>query len=119
MAAKKSFKSENPAMRFISPLTEAVELEQPASPDPSPSKQELPSPASPWSAPEPPAHDVPMKMNPLYIETRSRRLNLLIQPSLHKRIKSLASARHTSVNDLIHLVLEEYADREGAKRLVE
>lgn len=107
MAAKKSFKSENPAMRFISPLTEAVELEQPASFDPSPSKQELPSP-------EPPAHDVPMKMNPLYIETRSRRLNLLIQPSLHKRIKSLASVRHTSVNDLIHLVLEEYADREGA-----
>lgn len=111
MAAKKSFKNDNPAMRFISPAgenreTKELKERQPPQTSPAEPKQE--------STPVAVETGVPMKRNPLYIETRSRRLNLLVQPALHTRIKTLAENRHTSVNDLIHLILEEYADREEA-----
>ena len=54
---------------------------------------------------------VPMKLNPLYIETKSRRLQLLVQPSLHRELKGRATAQGLSLNELIHTVLREYADR--------
>jgi hypothetical protein len=108
VAAKKSFKNENPALRFISHDNATEEQGQPESPALLVQKEEeLPMTEVNTANP-----GVPMKRNPLYIETRSRRLNLLIQPSLHNRIKELASAKNTSVNDLIHVILEEYADRE-------
>lgn len=52
---------------------------------------------------------VPLKPNPLYVETRSRRLQLLMQPSLHQKLKNRAAERGQSLNDLIHQVLEEWA----------
>ena len=90
MAQKKTFK-DNPALQFISsPATNTAEVK---------------------TAPE---FDtgVPMKRNPLYIETRSKRLNLLIQPSLHSKLKAMAEAQDKSINDLIHTVLENYAESE-------
>lgn len=51
---------------------------------------------------------VPMKLNPRYIETKSQRIQLLIQPSLKNKIKKLAHQENRSVNDLIHSILEEY-----------
>ena len=93
--ARKSFK-DNPALRFISP--------------PAPDEEDMPAAA----LPEPAAAPYPVKLNPLYMETKSRRLNLLVRPSLHERIKKLAKSRKSSVNELIHQVLAEYADREDA-----
>lgn len=90
MAQRKSFK-DNPALQFIS--TPPVEEVQPS-----------PAPAEQNTA-------VPTKPNPLYIETRSKRLNLLIQPSLHTKLKNMAKAQDVSINELIHKALEEYADR--------
>lgn len=87
--AKKSFK-DNPALQFI---TTPAEEAQPA---PAQSEQ---------------GAGVPMKPNPLYIETRSKRLNLLMQPSLHTKLKDMAKAQDVSINELIHKALEEYADR--------
>lgn len=83
--AKKNFKdidlSElNPAYNFIS--TE----EAPKEPD---------------TAPE------GYKVNPLYIEKKSRRLQLLLQPSLYDLIKDKADSEGTSVNNLIHEILEK------------
>lgn len=49
-----------------------------------------------------------MKPNPAYIETRSMRVQLLMQPSLHARLKETARAQDVSLNDLIHQVMEEY-----------
>lgn len=46
------------------------------------------------------------KVNPLYIEKRSKRLQLLVQPSLFDQIKARADAERCSVNDMIHRVLE-------------
>jgi len=87
---KKSFK-DNPALRFIS--------------TPQPAEEATPAP----EAERQPA--APMKPNPLYIETKSRRLQLLVQPSLHRELKGRATAQGLSLNELIHTVLREYADR--------
>lgn len=75
---KKSFKTQlNPAMQFIS--AETVKT---------------------TDAPE------GFKANPLFVETRSRRLQLLVQPSLYERIKAKATAQGMSVNELVHTILE-------------
>ena len=82
--AAKSFKTQlNPAMKFITQQPE--ELTQPKAAE----------------APE------GYKVNPLYIETKSRRLQLLVQPSLHDKIKARAIASGRSVNEYIHSLLEE------------
>lgn len=86
MAQKKSFKADiNPALQFISTPTPAE-------------KEAIPTSAS---APE------GYKLNHLYIETKSKRLQLLIQPSLHEKLRAKATSEMRSVNDLVHSILEE------------
>lgn len=87
MAQKKSFKADltNPAMQFIS--TPAEEREADAT----------------VTAPAPKGY----RVNPLYIETKSKRLQLLVQPSLLDKLKGKAKAEGRSVNDLVHSILEE------------
>lgn len=46
------------------------------------------------------------KPNPEYIETRSRRVQLLMQPTLHDRLREKAAAQGVSLNDLVHSALE-------------
>lgn len=88
MAQKKSFKADlNPAMQFISTPPEGAAERETA----------------------PRTEDAPegYKVNPLYIEKRSKRLQLLVQPSLYDKIKAQADAEDCSVNDFIHRVLED------------
>lgn len=88
MAQKKSFKENlNPAMQFISTPAEEAET-----------RTETPRAGE---APE------GYRVNPLYIEKRSKRLQLLVQPSLYDKIKAQADAEGSSVNDYIHKALEE------------
>ena len=47
------------------------------------------------------------KTNQDYIETRSKRFHLLLQPSLYKALKDRARAEERSINDLIHSILEK------------
>lgn len=97
MAKRKSF-LDNPALQFISAQTQA-ETEAPAT-----------APEAPVES-APPA-DVPMKRNPLYVETKSKRVQLLLQPSLYRRLKTQAEARDISVNELIHTTLEAHVHGE-------
>ena len=84
----KSFKNENnPALQFISTQDREEPIESQED------EQNL---------------DVPMKLNPLYIETKSKRVNLLMQPSLHKRLTKIAKRDRKSFNDLVHTILDEY-----------
>ena len=48
------------------------------------------------------------KSNPEYIETKSKRLQLLIKPSTHEKLKSIADQKNISVNELINKILENY-----------
>ena len=106
--AKKSFK-DNPALNFISP---------PAAPVPrAPRPARAPAPSAariPWKTAVPiPATEPTLKPNPLYVETKSRRVQLLMQPSLHEKLKAAAAERGQSLNDLIHTVLAEWAARDN------
>lgn len=47
------------------------------------------------------------KLNPAYIETKSKRVQLLLKPSTYKKIKALAERAGTSFNDFINTKLEE------------
>ena len=86
MASKRKTFKENisPALQFISRPEEEV--------------------APPAERPEAPPEGY--KVNPLYIETRSKRLQLLIQPSLYARVKARAEQEGLSVNELIHSILD-------------
>jgi hypothetical protein len=84
---KKSFK-DNPALHFITI--------EPSSPEAAVSDEKSP------------AGEVPMKLNPVYVETKSRRLQLLLQPSLHLRLKARAAREQQSLNNLIHSALTEW-----------
>ena len=89
MAQKKSFKADlNPAMQFISTPAEETVAETVTAPRAT-------------EAPE------GYKLNPLYIEKRSKRLQLLVQPSLYDKIKAQVDTEGCSVNDFIHRVLED------------
>ena len=89
--AKKTFK-DNPALQFIS--TEENTPEQESSQAPA----ERPAP------PEQPPEGY--KLNPLYLETKSRRVQLILQPSLHERVKQAAQTEGISFNEYVHRVLE-------------
>lgn len=83
MAKKKTFNLQNPALQFIS--TQTNPTEQNAMP----------------KAPE------SYKQNPIYIEKKTRRLQLLMQPSLYNKLKARAQNNGCSVNDTLHVILAE------------
>lgn len=81
---KKSFTGQaNPALAFISTQEEQAER------------------VKTTDAPE------GYKANPLFIETKSKRMQLLVQPSLYAAIKARAEAEGKSVNELVHSILED------------
>lgn len=96
--AKKTFKEDiNPAMNFISADTVKAKAEVEGGQEPgNETISELRK-----KAPE------GFKLNPLYVETRSKRIQSLIQPSLYEKIKNRAIKEKTSVNEIINSVLLE------------
>lgn len=88
MARGKSFK-DNPALQFI------TEPEQ---------KAIAPEGYKMKTTEQPPEG---FKRNPLFVEVKSRRLQLVIQPSLYERIKKNADASGLSVNEYCHQILDE------------
>lgn len=108
MATKKTFKGQpNPAelaaMMYVN-TTAQPESEIAGGPFPS-SKTHIKKSDAPAG----------YKVNPAFIETKSRRIQLLFQPSLHQAIKEIAEARGQSVNEFIHETLEEAVARERRK----
>ena len=102
--AKKSFINDNPALRFI------TEAEQPEEQETRPApKQTVKAPTrSPSRSTSKAKNDEPRyKLDPKYIETKSRRVQLVMQPSLYNKIKQAASKQDISVNEFIHKTLED------------
>ena len=63
-----------------------------------PAKAEKPTPKTP---------DFPMlNLNIPVVERKSTRIQLLIKPSLVEKLKAIAKAKNTSVNDLVNVILE-------------
>lgn len=108
MAQKKTFKKDNPALSFIS--TPAEEVEGVASE----SETEKLQGDGKLTIRSVQKHTVPegYKLNPEYIETKSKRVQLLLQPSTVEAIKSLASKRGLSMNEAINEAIQEYLHKE-------
>lgn len=89
---KKSFSENiNPAMQFISaPIVE----------DPPIEKSKIPE---------------GFKVNPLYIEKKSKRVQLLLQPSLLELLRKKAKSDEKSLNETAHHILREFFEKEGMK----
>lgn len=87
MAKQKSFK-DNPALQFIT--------------QPEPEEPEQTIPQTPPG--KPPAG---YKLDPRFVELKTKRLQLVLQPSLVERVKDKAFSQHLSVNEFISRLLEE------------
>ena len=119
--SKKSFKGVNPALAFIS------ETEEPAAEDKREERLENETLNTSdtqntdntyikqAARSERKAQDTPLKegVKNTGKETKSKRLNLILQPSLFENMSKIAHMRQTSVNDLINTLLREYAEREA------
>lgn len=92
MAKKKTFITDNPALQFISSAGEP-EQEQTG------------------TAPEVKKAPDGYKLNPLYIEKKTARVQLVLQPSLAEKLRAYCKSSGTSLNDyvsnLIQKALEE------------
>ena len=97
---KKSFKDDlNPAMNFIS--QESKKKVEKTSSEKIQKSTELRK-----QAPE------GFKVNPLYIEKRSKRIQVLLQPSIYEKIKNKATAEGVSVNEIINNIFIDYFGEE-------
>ena len=92
-------KATNPALLFIS----QPEPEQPQQAEEKPKKKT----SAPSSAPK--KQPQARRALPQYDEeTKSRRLQLLLTPSLYKDLKRQAASERTSVNELVNSILKDY-----------
>lgn len=86
---KKSFK--NPALNFISEETKkGVDGEE--------KKEKIMDPVVPEG----------YKISPEFIELKSKRVQLLVQPSTIDAVKKIAKKNKVSVNEMINIILKEY-----------
>lgn len=54
--------------------------------------------------------------NPEYLEAKSRRLTLLMRPSLYARLKEYADGNNASVNEVVSFLVEDGLDRRGSRK---
>lgn len=120
MPKKKTFTQDNPALAFITTGAE----DQPQERDTAPESQEPPTIRRAGTEPrtvtlqytQPEQPPKGYKRDPRFIETRNKRYNALMQPSLFERIKAAAEAAGLSVNDLIHQTLEAaFPEKDGER----
>lgn len=107
-ARKKDFS--NPAMQFISGVDKAAEDPAPAATEAAP---QATTPAADQQQPagQPVPKDGIFDKSPAgyrvqYIETKTKRLQLVLQPSLYKKLKENAKKSGLSVNEYVHRVLK-------------
>jgi predicted HicB family RNase H-like nuclease len=96
--SKKNFSSANPALAFISTAQDQQVSTQKSINQADPKKQVK-------------SNDVPMKKNPEYIETKSKRVQMLMQPSLYEAIKLEAENNGVSVNEMMHEILKRHVNQ--------
>lgn len=100
--AKKDFKADNPALNFISiPEEELEPVKEEPEVKPAPAHKDL-------RRPQPPEG---YKVNPAFIELKSRRVQLLLQPSVVEAVKELAKAKGLSMNEIFSEAVIEYLER--------
>ena len=94
-ANKKTFKKDNPALSFMTPVEEEE------------ATVDVVKPVKRSEAPE------GYKVKPEFIETKSKRVQLLLQPSTVDAIKTLAKKKGLSMNEAINEAIQDYLQNEG------
>ena len=105
MARKKTFVTdtqlqENPALSFIS--QESVDAVEKAR-QPAVLKRDIETKSLPRDSKPPQGY----KWNPEFIEVKSKRVQLVMQPSLYHRVKEASLAAGLSFNDYCHQILKQ------------
>ena len=118
---KKKLTLNNPAMQLIQSMQESAKKEElnrpfspiaPSTPPLSKAKGVVPSSRLSYEYAERYADKPPTTRRATQgRETKSKRLNVLIRPSLHEALLELAEKKQTSVNDLINIGMQEYINR--------
>ena len=96
MTTKKSFKRSNPTLAFIDSDIEEKTAQPP--------KKAKATSSGKTSAPE------GYRLNPEYIETKSRRVQALVQPSVYEAVKAKAKALGISTNEAINEAMRQYTE---------
>lgn len=91
----KKFSTENPALQY---LTENQAKETPKAEKTQTTQERIPE---------------GYKLDPRYIETKSKKLQMLMQPSLYEAVKELADQHGDSVNNYIHVLLKKHVEEQG------
>ena len=102
--SKKSFTDANPAMAFISTAKEQEDFSLTQ-----PTKEELEAKSNQDTVNNV-SNGVPMKKNPEFIETKSKRVQMLMQPSLYDAVKKEAKDKNISVNEMMHEILKNHVE---------
>ena len=114
MTTKKSFKRSEPALAFISGAEEEASRPPKAKSTSKPAKKATATaPKSPKAKPTTKDREgAPegYKLAPQYIETKSKRVQLLIQPSLYDAVKAKATSLGISTNEAISEALKAYTE---------
>jgi len=53
------------------------------------------------------------RSSPALFEAKSKRFNMLIRPSVFMDLKEMSEIRGTSINDLMHTIVENYIENHG------
>ena len=102
--AKKSFTTDsNPALQFISKETRDRKDREAGNLPADPIGKEPAGTAPPEG----------YRTNPDYIESKTKRLQALIQPSTHRDLKRIADRRGISVNEALNIALKQFIESEG------
>lgn len=113
--------ADDPAAEAQETVGAVVEQETPASGTSAAEAGSNDAPVEAVTPAEPPARrkrqkksksTVEYKLDPRYVEKRTRRLQLVLQPSLYDRVRKRAAADGVSVNDLIHSILDREITKE-------
>jgi hypothetical protein len=96
---KKSFKRSEPTLAFLSGAT--AEAKAPKKPQ---AKRTAPGATAKSEAPK------GYKLDPQYIETKSRRVQALVQPSVYEALKAKASSLGISTNEALNEALRQYTE---------
>lgn len=94
MARKKFNNIENPALAYISTKE--------------PEKKETITPTEEETGNPPKGY----KLNPKYIETKTKRVQLVLKPSMVDEVKKVAKSKKQSINSTIEEAIEEYLKRQ-------
>lgn len=109
-ANKKTFKRTEPALAFISEVEEEKRPPK-AKPTSKTTKKDAPKlPKSKATTKDGERAPEGYKLAPEFIETKTKRVQLLVQPSLYEAVKAKASSLGISTNEAISEALRQYTE---------